>query len=307
MSEITPLTKDQLFEKKIAENTGSDYNVGDISDVVPVTKDQSFLKEIALNSAGQSEDITELEEKVTANAEAIEAMVNVNGACNILPNNASTTTDEHGTTFTVNADKSVTVERVTPDASYSNLLLSSNILIRKGTYVLTSLINSHDAYLIINDMNDQNLVSTRDNLSVEYTFNNDTYVKFYLTVHQNTAVSPAITLKPMLYDARLNPTGYVPYAMTNAELTETIQTQEMEFNAILDTTNAYDGRYYGIIIVPGFVKDKSSFNLIRLTFFNGNVASGRVENSLCRPGTVGFSTSDTNVTIGATVFGQLTP
>lgn len=71
MPEINPVTKDQLFEKKIAENTGSDYNVGDISSVVPVTKDQALLKEIALNSAGQSGDITELEEKLSATQDMI--------------------------------------------------------------------------------------------------------------------------------------------------------------------------------------------------------------------------------------------
>ena len=75
MSEIIPVTKDQLFEKKIAENTGSDYSVGDISNVVPVTKDQALLKEIALNSAGQSGVITELEGKVADNTSAIELLI----------------------------------------------------------------------------------------------------------------------------------------------------------------------------------------------------------------------------------------
>lgn len=52
MPEINPLTIDQIFEKKIAENTGSDYDVGDISEINPLTPDQILLKEIALNTAG---------------------------------------------------------------------------------------------------------------------------------------------------------------------------------------------------------------------------------------------------------------
>lgn len=73
MPELNPLSNEQIFLKKIAENTGSDYNTGDVSEINPLTIDQILLKEIAANTAGQSGDITELEEKVAANASAIEA------------------------------------------------------------------------------------------------------------------------------------------------------------------------------------------------------------------------------------------
>ena len=74
MPEINPLTNNQIFLKKIAENTGSDYDTGDVSEINPLTIDQIFLKEIAANTAGQSGDITELEGKVADNTAAIEAM-----------------------------------------------------------------------------------------------------------------------------------------------------------------------------------------------------------------------------------------
>ena len=65
MPELNPLSNEQIFLKKIAENTGSDYNTGDVSEINPLTIDQILLKEIAANTAGQSGDITELEERVT--------------------------------------------------------------------------------------------------------------------------------------------------------------------------------------------------------------------------------------------------
>lgn len=66
MPELNPLSNEQIFLKKIAENTGSNYNTGDVSEINPLTIDQILLKEIAANTAGQTGDITELEEKVTA-------------------------------------------------------------------------------------------------------------------------------------------------------------------------------------------------------------------------------------------------
>ena len=85
MPEINPLTNDQIFLKKIAENTGSNYETGDVSEINPLTIDQIFLKEIAANTAGQSGDISELEDKVADNTAAIEAIVNDYGAKNALP------------------------------------------------------------------------------------------------------------------------------------------------------------------------------------------------------------------------------
>ena len=73
MPELNPLSNEQIFLKKIAENTGSDYNTGDVSEINPITIDQILLKEIAANTEGQSGDITELEGKVADNTSAIEA------------------------------------------------------------------------------------------------------------------------------------------------------------------------------------------------------------------------------------------
>lgn len=214
MSEITPLTKDQLFEKKIAENTGSDYNVGDISDVVPVTKDQSFLKEIALNSAGQSEDITELEEKVTANAEAIEAMVNEYGAKNELPNNAVSDTVS-GVTFTVNADKTITANGTATDditfMLYDGVSLKLKDHLYSGCPLQTGVAIgakfTTEGYRV---------VTTGATTEVALI---DDIDKIYISIVNGTVVNNLV-FKPMIRDARIADPTYVPYAMTNAELTE---------------------------------------------------------------------------------------
>ena len=81
MPDINPLTNNQIFLKKIAENTGSNYETGDVSEINPITIDQIFLKEIAANTAEQARDITELEGKVADNTAAIEAIENVTENC----------------------------------------------------------------------------------------------------------------------------------------------------------------------------------------------------------------------------------
>lgn len=83
MPEINPLTNNQIFLKKIAENTGSDYETGDVSEINPLTIDQILLKEIAANTAGQAGDITELEGKVADNTSAIEAIASQLGKAKI--------------------------------------------------------------------------------------------------------------------------------------------------------------------------------------------------------------------------------
>ena len=225
--------------------------------------------------------LTSVGDETKTNASAIEAMVNVNGCCNVMPNNASTTT-QHGATFTVNADKTVTIERVTPDGVWVMLKLSDNVLIKAGTYTLTSLYNGSekdDVYLVITDMSDVTLAKTEGVESVEYTFASDTAVRFYISIKPDAAISTPITFKPMLYDARLNPTGYVPYAMTNRELTEkviTIEYKELTSDYIGWATVSYDGR-----TIIATIGNGGTYGLVR--DFDPNHTHQRIQLYKCDP------------------------
>jgi len=162
--------------------------------------------------------LTSASDETKANAEAIEAMVNVTGSCNILPYNEQNTASAT-VTFNVNNDGSVTGNG-TPTSSYPYITLSSFTL-KAGTYILDSGVPAQTSlYVNLKDSGGNALANTYEGKK-EFTIATDTSVVAYIYLHGLESVSN-VTIYPMLYDARLNPTGYVPYAMTNRELTERV-------------------------------------------------------------------------------------
>lgn len=235
MPEINPLTNNQIFLKKIAENTGSNYETGDVSEINPLTIDQIFLKEIAANTAGQSGDISELEGKVADNTSAIEAIVNEYGAKNLLPNNAQSTTDVN-VTFTVNDDGSITTNGV-PSSDFAKVAVVNNYLLTAGTYTLSdgvlddvcpwlylSMTNYTTSELITDTYNKPNGEST-------FTLESDTYISIVAAVYYSNPIDN-VTIYPMIRDARITDPTYVPYAMTNRELTERVKVLTIPISSV---------------------------------------------------------------------------
>lgn len=217
MPELNPLSNEQIFLKKIAENTGSDYNTGDVSEINPLTIDQILLKEIAANTASQTGDITELKGKVADNTGAIEAMVNVNGCCNVLQNTQSTQT-EGNVVFTSNSDGSVTADSSGQGADLDrNYFVNMSLTLPARTYKLSGGIDNNKYIELLNtDYSSAGIINTGN--ITEFTVSSAHTYMVVIRVKAGTVVND--TFYPMLYDARLNPTGYVQYAMTNEQLTE---------------------------------------------------------------------------------------
>lgn len=225
MPDINPLTNNQIFLKKIAENTGSDYETGDVSEINPLTIDQILLKEIAANTAGQAGDISELEGKVADNTAAIEAIVNEYGACNLCPTSATTTTN-HGITFTINSDGSITASGTADSGHVATLDIMPQTDLNYGTYKGSGGVNEHCRIIYGRYNSSGTLIDTVDDSGegIELTVNASTpKVSMALIIDKGTDLTTPVIFYPMLYDARLNPTGYVPYAMTNRELTERVK------------------------------------------------------------------------------------
>lgn len=271
MPEINPLTNNQIFLKKIAENTGSDYDTGDVSEINPLTIDQIFLKEIATNTAGQSGDISELEGKVADNAAAIEAMTE-NGCCNILPYTVQSTASAT-VIFTVNNGGSVTVNG-TPTSSYPYITYASFTL-KAGTYIVDSGVPAQSSvYVSLKDSGGNAIANTYGG-KTEFTLASDTVVVAYIYLHALESVSN-FTIYPMLYDARLNPTDYVPYAMTNRELTENCP-RYLDLNKYSSTslTTDYVNRHSWICPADGAYffrsqNDSEGSHAIKLTLYAGS-------------------------------------
>lgn len=236
MPDINPLTNNQIFLKKIAENTGSDYETGDVSEINPLTIDQIFLKEIAANTAGQSGDITELEEKVSANTAAIEVIENVTGAKNLLPfdlasikansDNIGSWSNNvyslNGANCTVNDDGTITVDTNGTGTSGDVVFYVSPPFSLSGDYILSGCISGggSSTYRLSLMKSDYTEVAADTGAGAEVTLNaNETYY-LRLIIIGGTTITNAI-FKPMIRPAGTDAT-YVPYAMTNRELTESV-------------------------------------------------------------------------------------
>lgn len=223
MPEINPLTNNQIFLKKIAENTGSEYETGDVSEINPLTIDQIFLKEIAANTAGQSGDITELEGKVADNTAAIEAIENVLGAKNVLPNNATSQTSQ-GVIFTVNADGSITLSGSLQGVSYTGVNIAENYNIPIDC-IMNGMPSNVPHVFLECVASDWSGIVKRDYGSGTYINASEFVGKSALVriiVESGADLSTPVTIYPMIRDARITDPTYVPYSMTNRELTEKV-------------------------------------------------------------------------------------
>lgn len=239
MPEINPLTNNQIFLKKIAENTGSDYDIGDVSEINPLTIEQILLKEIAANTAGQSGDITELEGKVADNTEAIRTLSDTmaaNGIYNLLPHPYEDSTKTIGTiTYTVNNDWSITIEGDAQNDNTEFALFSgivSDIFPKVGRYKIgfgKSTFPAGLAFRItINGTTTQG-GSYPYELDVTSEMLSQTLV-MTIRLWGSFGISPAFTVYPVVY-----PDG----TMTNKELTDMMTRRY--YDATRDTTKTTNG------------------------------------------------------------------
>lgn len=140
----------------------------------------------------------------------IEAIVNEYGAKNLVPNTASSDTI-NGVTFTVNADGSVTANGTATDNAFLNLSNKDFGNEAIGTYL--NMPKEANGFII-----SDGIVSEHEQFyGIGYDPNNNNVI-FILIMSGYTANN--LTFYPMIRDARIKDSTYVPYAMTNAELTE---------------------------------------------------------------------------------------
>lgn len=149
-------------------------------------------------------------QQLTKDTNAIEPMLNVLGAKNLLPNNA-TTQVVNGITWTVNSDGTVTANgTATADSS----LAISTITVPKGSYIKTGCPSggAYDKYVFGGSSG----AELGDGLAINLV--QDTELSFVCAIAANYTANN-LTFKPMLRPASIADDTYVPYAKTNRELT----------------------------------------------------------------------------------------
>lgn len=243
MPELNPLSNEQIFLKKIAENTGSDYNTGDVSEINPLTIDQILLKEIAANTAGQAGDISELEEKVTDLSDELHIVENVLGAknqfalaYNLGTTGLSTANDKLANTLT---DARTAFEfQFRAAKSGSQPLLTGQSISSVGSYQYNVTIPSGYDYLFFK----HNGASQDLEIKIPMVKHGDWILSFNVVGYNPSVVGGLEITEIMIRPAGTDET-YVPYAMTNRELTERVTPCELieavNISAYNSNTNYY--------------------------------------------------------------------
>lgn len=161
--------------------------------------------------------------ELTKQVAPIDDMNNILGAKNLLPNKA-TTQVVNGITYTVNEDGSITADgTATSDASLYLAGVQSLGLFnfKKGQYILSDGNNgySNEIYMQIHKYESPytSYGGTRNGAKT-FTLSEDVNVVVRIFIANGVTVSN-LTFKPMIRPASIKDDTYVPYVLTNRELT----------------------------------------------------------------------------------------
>lgn len=129
-------------------------------------------------------------------------------------------------TFTVNSNNVVTINGHSSISSGGSHIYSTHFIVKKGSYYFSSGNALDDLTFMLRDTSDNIVVrmNAPDN-EIYFTFNEDKEVYMdlsagYTKTFSGNTIYPMISLKPN--------TPYVPYVMTNRELTEKVQIKHFE-------------------------------------------------------------------------------
>lgn len=167
----------------------------------------------------------ELSEDVK-NIKGIQENVNYNGAKNLLPS-PNVTGSVAGITYTKQSDGSyIATGATTTTPCYYDVITS--YVLEKGTYILSSGADlTGDIELVLDDISSGSAVRVMtliDSRERSFTLTNDATLHCYMWVASNTTLpTGGVHYYPMIRKGEDVDSTYVPYAMTNKQLTGTKQ------------------------------------------------------------------------------------
>lgn len=232
----TPITREEEYLDAIAKSGGGSgdgdmkksvydsnlavANAGGISafvsDAISGKVDKVEGKGLSTNDYDNTE-----KGKVADNASAIEAMTEETGACNLLPNNIENGT-HNDVVISTNTDKTITANG-TNTGTYLDLTIGY-VTLGSGEYYFSGCPSGGDwntTYSLWLTTNDGSLDIKETGTPQKFTLTSIITARAHLVI-RGGCVCNNVTFKPMIHDARLHPLDYIPYAMTNRELTERV-------------------------------------------------------------------------------------
>ena len=186
-------------------------------------------------------------ENIAGEPEAISTIVNVLGSKNICQNTAATQI-VNGITYTVNSDKTVTANgTVTSGQPHSYLDLGSEIVLRKEvTYKITGCPSGggfQTAYMFYLYNSSRSLYDEGN--GIEYTPSADEAFSARIIVYSAAGTVSNLLFKPMICPKSIADDTYVPYAMTNRDLTDNRSYVGMVIHSTTLNTMAKVKAFYG--------------------------------------------------------------
>ena len=272
-------------------------NIGDLTELE--TTDKSSLVDAInevkgdipeVDNALSTSSTNALQNKViTSNILAIE---NVTGAKNFCPKFGTGTASSGVVSYTANADNSFTVTSNGATASGSQVQCCGSFVIPKGIYQLSFALNNDEptgvgvAIILKNKATGSSVCTSGDSATARrITLAENT--EFYFSLYIVAGVIDTQTFYPMIRPAGTDPT-YVPYSMTNRELTERVEFEGDGVSAIkagymvtvrvAKTTTDFSVAWNVLDTLPSAFRPKKK---IRFNCADDNTTSWI--NSLCLP------------------------
>lgn len=232
LAQWNALTLAQKAKYKTVDLT-DDFN-GDPIDATPTANSQHAVQSggvyTALATKADAADVTSINEALTN----IDSVISTNGAKNLLPNEGSTQVI-NGVTFTVNSDGTISVSGTASATTlftfttfYPNTkeISDSNSLKVSGCPSGGSHVSGYSFGVSISKRSTNQWIRDvfEDGDGADVSLGADEFVKTaYIYIFNGTVISTPITFKPMITLADQPDSDYahyVPYAMTNKELTD---------------------------------------------------------------------------------------
>ena len=214
------------------DNTSSGLTADDVQEAVDELasekQDKNLSTPITVDGTSKSTVETALSgintyaDKIDGN---VDAVVNVYGAKNLLPNGL-TTLVESGVTLTVNADKSITASGTASATTAKTICELTSAQLPADTYIASRGTTDPAVRIGIDGYNNgvwaksilYQAFTDNDVISVDYNGYNS--VRVVIEIISGTDLTIPLTVYPMIRDSRITDPTYVPYAMTNRELTD---------------------------------------------------------------------------------------
>lgn len=207
-----------LLSLKTYDTASSIYGISDVKPIIELHYAKSETVARALSGHNEGFKAQELE--------------NLYGVKNLLIYPFSETTKTvSGITYTDNGNGSLTMSGTASAQTYFTFIArtSEKLYLRKGHYVLSGI----KAPWYINVLKPDNTVIATNNGqqvdSLEFDIKENTYIGIATAISNNTVFTTPITVKPLLRLSSIQSDSFEPYAKSNRELTEDIQTLDAKY------------------------------------------------------------------------------